>query len=65
MINTVTNVVVDKITGVGRWPMSVAVAPNGRHVYVTNFLSQTVSVVDTVTKAVVPITVGRIHSTWQ
>jgi YVTN family beta-propeller protein len=41
-------------------PVGVAVAPDGRHVYVTNFSSNTVLVIDTTTNNVVTtIGVGR------
>jgi len=38
--------------GVGRYPASVAVSPNGARAYVTNEESNTVSVIDTATRHV-------------
>ena len=37
---------------VGNNPIGLAVTPDGKHVYVTNFLGSTVSVIDTATRAV-------------
>ena len=55
VIDTATHTVVATIP-VGKAPFAVAVTPNGKHAYVTNFLSvnpQTVSVIRTATNTVV------------
>jgi YVTN family beta-propeller protein len=46
--------------GVGSHPRGIAVAPDGKHAYVTNAAANTVSVIDTATNTVVgsPISVG-------
>src|SRR5262249_51420063 len=51
VIDTATNTVVATI-GVGSFPLSVAVTPNGQRAYVTNQSSNNVSVIDTATNAV-------------
>jgi YVTN family beta-propeller protein len=51
VIDTATNMVVATVP-VGSFPAGVAVAPDGKHVYVTNFISNTVSVIDTATNMV-------------
>ena len=46
---------------VGSHPIGVAVAPDGKHVYVTNFFSDTVSVIDTGSNTVMAtVPVGRV-----
>jgi len=45
IIDTVTNTVVPPIIGVGLSPDYMAIAPNGRYGYVTNYTSNTVTVV--------------------
>ena len=58
MIDTSTNTVTD-IIPVGS-PSGMAVSPDGELLYVTNFTTDTVSVIDTATNAVVnTIAVGR------
>ena len=58
MINTATNTVTATIT-VGATPAGVAVSPDGTRAYVTNYGSDTVSVIDTATNTVTAtITVG-------
>ena len=52
MIDTATNTVVATVA-VGSNPIGVAVTPDGKHVYVTNQASQTVSVIATATNTVV------------
>jgi YVTN family beta-propeller protein len=52
VIDTATNTVVATV-GVGSFPLSVAVTPNGQRAYVTNQSSNNVSVIDTATNAVV------------
>jgi YVTN family beta-propeller protein len=51
VINTATNAVSAPIT-VGKNPTGAAITPDGKHVYVTNFLDGTVSVITTATGAV-------------
>jgi YVTN family beta-propeller protein len=59
VVDTASDTVVGSI-GVGRLPYGVAITPAGRRAYVTNFGSNTVSVVDTASGTVVgpPIAVG-------
>jgi YVTN family beta-propeller protein len=52
VIDTATNMVVATIP-VGKFPGGVAVAPDGKHVYVTNNQANTVSVIDTASNTVV------------
>jgi len=59
VIDTATNTVVATI-GVGSAPMGIAVTPDGKHAYVANFNSASVSVIDTATNAVATVPVG-IH----
>ncbi|MGQ0445312.1 MAG: hypothetical protein ACT4O2_09360 [Beijerinckiaceae bacterium] len=62
MIDTATNKVVGTPIPVGDGPFGVAVTPDGTKVYVTNFLSNTVSVIATATNtlvATIPIPVGN------
>jgi YVTN family beta-propeller protein len=51
VINTADNTV--KSIPVGRFPMGVAVSPDGHWVFVANFLSSTLSVIDATTDSVV------------
>jgi YVTN family beta-propeller protein len=62
VIATATDTVIGSPIPVGRGPAGVAVAPNGRKVYVTNAVDNTVSVIDTETDTVVgsPIPVGNL-----
>jgi YVTN family beta-propeller protein/autotransporter-associated beta strand protein len=64
VISTDTNTVVATVP-VGSAPLATAVTPDGRRVYVTNLNGNTVSVIDTATRAVVgpPIPVGVSPST--
>lgn len=59
MIDTTTNTVAT--VTMGSSPRKVAVTPDGKHVYVTSFLSNTVSVIDTASNTVAgtPIPVGN------
>ena len=52
MIDTATNTVVATVP-VGTNPIGVAITPDGKHAYVTNFTSNNVSVIDTATNTVV------------
>src|SRR5438094_5460599 len=52
VIDTATNTVTALPVPVGVNPTGVAVTPDGAHVYVGNFSSNTVSVIDTATNAV-------------
>ncbi len=46
---------------VGKGPRGVAITPDGKHAYVTNYGDGTVSVITTATGAVsAPITVGKV-----
>ena len=59
MITTATGAVSAPIT-VGKGPNEMAITPDGKHVYVTNNVDGTVSVITTATGAVsAPITVGN------
>jgi YVTN family beta-propeller protein len=60
VINTITNTSVGSPITVGNGPSSIAVTPDGAHVYVLNAFDNTVSVIATATNAVVgsPIPVG-------
>ena len=59
VITTATGAVSAPIT-VGKAPDVVAITPDGKHAYVTNFGDGTVSVITTATGAVsAPITVGK------
>jgi YVTN family beta-propeller protein len=51
VINTATNAVTATI-GVGSGPIGVAVSADGKRVYVTNSLSNTISVIDATTETV-------------
>ncbi len=60
MITTATGAVSAPIT-VGKGPDAVAITPDGKHAYVTNYVDGTVSVITTATGAVsAPITVGNV-----
>jgi len=60
MIDTATNETIGRPITVGDDPEGVAVSPDGRHVYVTNAGSDSVSVIDTETNTTIgsPITVN-------
>ena len=60
MIDTATNAVAATIA-VGLCPQEVAVAPDGKHAYVTNSCSNSVSVIDTAANAV-SATIGAVAS---
>jgi YVTN family beta-propeller protein len=51
VIDTASNAEVDVATG-SNFPGGVAITPDGQHVYVTNFASNNVSVIDTATDTV-------------
>ena len=57
MIDTVTNTV-EATVPVGSLPFGVTVTPDGKHAYVTNIGSNTVSVIDTATNTVEAATIG-------
>ncbi|MCK7621873.1 IPT/TIG domain-containing protein [Streptomyces sp. RS10V-4] len=48
---------------VGHAPIMAAITPDGRHVYVTNFGSSSVSVIDTTTRSVIT-TIGVTSGPW-
>jgi len=52
VIDTATNKVTATVA-VGKWPLGVAVNPDGKKVYVTNTGSNTISVIDTTTNTVI------------
>jgi YVTN family beta-propeller protein len=52
VIDTASNMVVATVP-VGNLPCGVAIAPDGKHAYVTNYFSNTVSVIATATNVVV------------
>jgi YVTN family beta-propeller protein len=52
VIDTSTNTVVGTPIVVGDSPFLVAVAPDGKHAYVTNMISNNVSVIDTASDTV-------------
>ena len=58
MITTATGAVSAPIT-VGKGPDDVVITPDGKHVYVANYVDTIVSVITTATGAVTPITVGK------
>ncbi|MEW1750034.1 IPT/TIG domain-containing protein [Streptomyces angustmyceticus] len=49
---------------VGHAPIWAAIAPNGRHVYVTNFGASSISVIDTRTRSVIT-TIGVTSGPWE
>jgi S-layer protein (TIGR01567 family) len=57
VIDTSDNNVIDTYT-VEKKPMGIAINPSGTKVYVANYVSGTVSVIDTVSKTIKPVTVG-------
>lgn len=61
VIDRASHVIVKTIV-VGEFPWSVAITPNGKHLYVTNSIDGTVSVIDTTTLSVVyttPVIAGQ------
>ena len=53
VIDTATNTVEATVITVGTVPGGVAITPDGKHAYVMNFVSNTVSVIDTASNTVV------------
>ena len=58
VINTATITVV-KTVKVGSIPYGVAITPNGADAYVTNYSSNSVSVINTTTDSLKTVTVGK------
>ncbi|WP_185716278.1 putative Ig domain-containing protein [Larkinella knui] len=52
IINTTTNTVLPTTIPLGRYPSGISVSPNGTRIYVGNFLSNNVTVIDAVTQTV-------------
>ncbi|WP_170299090.1 putative Ig domain-containing protein [Larkinella terrae] len=52
IINTATNTVLPNTIPVGSYPSGLSVSPNGTRIYVANFLSNNVTVIDAITQTV-------------
>jgi len=62
VIDAATNTVTSIIT-VGKWPMGIAISPDGTKVYSTNYEDGTISVIDTATNTVTA-TMQNPYGSW-